>query len=491
MIVAQADSDGGVTTLWRVKEMVGLGRISFPSHQLSREAMDRAIASLSRMKQSAQQRQAEKIVAVATSAIREAQNGGALIDRIRRELKLHVRVVSAREEARLIYLGVHSAIDMGKRPHLIIDIGGGSVEFIVGDNTEAKLLESRKLGAARVTAQFIKNDPPTQKQIESMIDHYDAELSPLYQRIRALKPVRVIGTSGTLENIAQMCGATEESRTIKLNQLEKLEKRLLKTTTHDRAGMNGLDDQRKDQIIAGVVLIGHVMRNLRITEIELCAAALREGILSDYLSRHIPDLQIRRQVPDPRRRSVLDLARRCNWYESHSTHVAKLTMQLFDHLKPLHKLPESARELIEYGAMLHDIGWHIGARGHHKHGEYLIRNGKLTHFTPEEIAIMSLIVRYHRKSGPNRKKHERFAALSREGREIVNVATALLRVADALDRSKASAITDVRGRLFTDRVRLEVKSNVDPQLEIWSARAKSEWFEKVFGRKVELAMAEK
>jgi exopolyphosphatase / guanosine-5'-triphosphate,3'-diphosphate pyrophosphatase len=159
MIVAQADSDGGITTLWRLKEPVGLGRLSFPSRRLSAEAMTRAITVLERFQQAAQQRQAEKIVAVATSAIREAENGGDLIERIRDQLGLYVKVVSARDEARLIYLAVRHAVQMRTQPHLIIDIGGGSVEFIVGDDKQAYLLESRKLGAARMTAQFVKSDP--------------------------------------------------------------------------------------------------------------------------------------------------------------------------------------------------------------------------------------------------------------------------------------------------------------------------------------------
>src|SRR6476646_7869266 len=125
MIVAQADADGAVTTLWRMKEPVGLGRMSFPSRRLSKVAMDSAIATLARFKQAALQRGAEKIVAVATSAVREATNGGDLIERARQELGLFVRVVSARDEARLIYLGVRHAMTL-KSPHLIVDIGGGS-----------------------------------------------------------------------------------------------------------------------------------------------------------------------------------------------------------------------------------------------------------------------------------------------------------------------------------------------------------------------------
>src|SRR5262245_34680730 len=145
MVIAQADTDGAITTLWRMKEMVGLGRMSFPSRKLSRESMDRAATALARFQQAAQQRQSEKVIAVATSAIREAENGGDFIMRIKRELGLYIRVISAREEARMIYLAVRHALPLRDKPYLIIDIGGGSVEFIVGDQRHAVLLESRKL----------------------------------------------------------------------------------------------------------------------------------------------------------------------------------------------------------------------------------------------------------------------------------------------------------------------------------------------------------
>ena len=490
MVVAQIDGDGGVTTLYRLKEMVGLGRISFPHKELSAEAMDRAIASLGRMKVAAQQRQAEKIVAVATSAIREAANGGEVIRRIRDELKLTVKVVSAREEARLIYLGVRGALDLGDKPHLMIDIGGGSVEFIVGDESDAKLLDSRKLGAARMTAQFVNSDPISKADLHALRSHYDEHLLPLAARVHALKPVKCVGTSGTLENIAALCeGGTAGAKTIEYSKVLKLEERLIKSTSAERGQIRGLDDQRKEQIIAGVVLVASFMKRLDVKKIHLCGAALREGILADYLSRHKPDLKVRREVPDPRRRSVLDLARRCNWWEAHSVQTAKLLLRMFDDLKPLHKLGDHERELIEYGAWLHDIGWHIGTTRHHKHSAYLVRHGRLQGFTDEEIRTLAALTRFHRRAMPDKKKHEEFAALRPADRRTVEVGAALMRVADALDRSHASAITQLDCSIGKSTVTVTVKSPVDIQLEVWSAHDKRDGFEKVFGRKLEVTAA--
>lgn len=495
MIVAQADGDGAVTTLWRMKEPVGLGRISFPSRNLSREAIKRAVAVLARFKQAAQQRQCEKIVAVATSAVREAENGGDLIERVKRELGLYVRVVSARDEARLIYLGVRHALNLRSHPQLIVDIGGGSVEFIVGDDRRAMLLESRKLGAARMTAHFVKSDPISKDDRKRLAAHYDRELTPLFETIRQLRPTRVIGTSGTLENVAAMCGDDRSDNdqegligVIERRTFARLLDDLLESDSRKRATMRGLDDQRKDQIVAGALLVHELFERSGVKRIHLCGSALREGILLDYLSRHLPDLAIRREVPDPRRRSVIDLARRCDWHKAHSEQVTRLCLALFDEMKSLHGLGTIERELIEYAALLHDIGWHIAGKAHHKHSMYLIANGDLRNFTEEEVQVIANIARYHRKRPPT-KDHDGYAGLSARARRVVDIGAALLRIADGLDRSHASSIRGLECSTTDRKVLCTLGTRSDAQLEIWGARRKREWFERVFGRKIEFRLS--
>ena len=492
MVIAQADPDGAITTLWRMKEMVGLGRISFPSRRLTADAMERAIATLKRFQEAAQKRGCEKILAVATSAVREAINGGDFLTRVQQELGLNMRVVSARDEAKLIYLGVRHAVDLKNIPNFLIDIGGGSVEFIVADKNRASLLESRKLGAARMTAKYIKSDPVAPADLKALLAHYDRELAPLCEQILTLKPQQALGTSGTMENLAAMCNSLYGSDVgvVERGPLEKLVGKLLESRTEDRAAFKGLDDQRKDQIIAGAVLVNELFRRLNLEKITVCKSALREGMMVDYLSRHLPELSIRREVPDPRRRSVLDLARRCDWHQTHSEQVARICLDLFDQLKPLHNLGKKARELIEYTALLHDIGWHIGKSNHHKHSKYLILHGDLKGFTPEEIKIMANMARYHRKSGP-KPSHESFASLSNRGKEIVRVGAALLRISDGLDRSHCSVVSSLTCTIHRKRVDIRIKARGDAELEIWGGEQKMDYFSKLFGREVEFRESER
>ena len=498
MIVAQIDPDGGVTTLWRMKEPTGLGRLSFPSRRINDEAMGRALATLGRFKHAAQSRSAEKVVAVATSAVREARNGGDLIERAWRQHRVRIRVVAAREEARLIYLGARHAGCFGDRPDepgLLLDVGGGSAEVIVGTNERAMVLESRKLGAARMTAKFVATDPPADAEVGAMREHYRRELAPLMgSAVAAAGPVRVIGTSGTLENVAAMCAAVGKGggdpKVIEPKRLDKLVSQLTKLGRERRAEFPGLDAQRKDQIVAGVVLVQELFNALdaagleKLRKIEICGAALREGILVDYVERKLPAMQIRREVPDPRRRSVLDLCRRSGWHKDHSEQVTFLTLRLFDELGGLHGLGPMDRELIEYAALMHDVGWFIGGKGHHKHSAYLIRHGKLKNFTDEEVEVMADLARYHRKAHP-KKKHAPYAALPPRARRTVDVGAALLRVADGLDRSHAAVIRDLSVKVSPKRVRVELDARADAELEVWGATRKADWFESVFGRPVE------
>jgi exopolyphosphatase/guanosine-5'-triphosphate,3'-diphosphate pyrophosphatase len=487
MIIAQVDGAGGLTVLSREREMVGLGRSSFPSHRLTTESMQRAFLTLQRFVAEATRWQCEEIVAVATSAVREAKNGGQFIDRVRRDLGIHVRVVSAKEEARLIYLGVRHAMNLGARPHLIVDLGGGSAEFIVGDAEKAALLESRKLGAARMTARFVKSDPVEGKELKALMAHYDSELGPVIQDIQKLKPARMIGTSGAMENLVAMCAAQgngeEGSSVLKRSALEKLLNVLIESRSEDRAAMRGLDAKRRDQILPAALLVQEVFRRTNLDHLELCRSALREGILVDYLARHRPELEIRRQVANPRRRSIVDLGRRCHWNRAHGEQVASLCVRLFDQLRSLHGLGREDRELIEYGALLHDIGSLIGREKHHKHSMYLLLHGDLHPFTKSEVRTIANIARYHRKAFPS-MSHANYAALPKRYRNTVKVGAALLRLADGLDRTNCSVVRDVACRIREDGVEVLVDAPGDAELELWSATTRSPLFERVFGRPI-------
>jgi len=210
---------------------------------------------------------------------------------------------------------------------------------------------------------------------------------------------------------------------------------------------------------------------------------LREGIVLDYVQRHMPEMAIRREVPEPRRRSVLGLARRCEWNRTHSEQVTRLAMEMFADLRSLHGMGPAERELIEYGCMLHDIGWHIGHKGHHKHSMYLILHGGLKGFTPEEVEVIANVARYHRKSPP-KAKHPEYQRLSPRAKRIVDVGAGILRIADGMDRSHAAVIQDVKCTVGDDGVTCTLAARSDAALELWAAKRKDDLFKKAFGRDI-------
>lgn len=498
MIIVRIDSAGTMTLLARQRQMVGLGRASFPSHKLSRIAMDNAAGTLRRFQEEANRWRCERFIAVATSAVREATNGGEFIERIRTELGIHIRVVSAREEARLIFQGVASSRDLSGGPHLILDIGGGSVEFIVaggerGSTPKPLVLESRKLGAARMTAQFVKSDPVSERELKNLLAHYEAELTPVVAEVRKHKPTHFIATSGALENLATMTGenpadALATPLVLRTEELEKLCERLVESDATTRESMKGLDDKRRDQILAAALLVREVCRRLEIKEFSLCRAALREGIVADWLARHRPEMDLRLKVANPRRRSVYDLGYRAHWHREHAEQVARLTLRLFDGLRAHHGLDATDRELIEYGALLHDIGSLIGREGHHKHSAYLILNGGLDGrggMTRDEVKTVACIARYHRKRMPE-KSDAIYSDLSHHQKKVVKVGAALLRIADGLDRTNCSVVQDIAVRVRDAGVELRLTSRGEAELEVWSGQSRAKMFEKVFGRSIEI-----
>jgi len=255
--------------------------------------------------------------------------------------------------------------------------------------------------------------------------------------------------------------------------LHELRKRLVASTVKERRRLPAMDERRADIIVAGSVVLDTILEAVQAKEIVLCDWALREGLLIDYMQAHPRSVARAEAYPDVRRRSVVSLAEKCGYDEPHARQVARLALDLFDGTHRLHGLGARERSLLEFAALLHDVGRHISYPGRHKHTFYLIRNGDLRGFHPMDIEVLALVGRYHRQGMP-RKKNTVFAALPREERRAVRILSGLLRLADALDRShravvKALSVREDRGGL---RLRCEVEG--DAGLEQWAARRRLE-----------------
>lgn len=494
-VIVDIYPDGSFYTIDKLKEMVLLAEKGV-GEDLSEAAIQRGLDALRKIKTLCEHQNAEKIFAYATSAIREAGNGGRFIQQAIDDVGIKINAISGKMEAELIGLAVQHGVQMPETPALIMDVGGGSVEYILADRGKFYFLSSKKIGVARMKARFVNHDPITKEEIETLILHYKESLSDVAQAFAMYRSPVLIGSSGTMENIALMIAwRNGKNPSLSVNELEftaaefgEFYDAVIGMDAAERAQLKGLDEKRIELLPAGLVLVDYILRTFGIRRVKISAQALREGIILRYIRKEMGDIRKMEYVEDPRRRSVLELVRKCDWHEEHSRHVAGLALKLFDVFREQMNLGEPDRELLEYAALMHDIGYHISHRKHHKHALYLIRNADLMGFKEPEIEVMANVARYHRRSTP-KSRHPYYKALPEKDRDRVKKLSSLLRVADGLDRSHYQNVRDIKITEMDDEISIEVFSEADPQLEIWGALRKKMLFEEVTGKPLAITEA--
>jgi exopolyphosphatase/guanosine-5'-triphosphate,3'-diphosphate pyrophosphatase len=495
MIVVGANPDHSFEVIDREKEMVFLGRSVFEHGRLTEEAIAKGLEALGKFHKLAVRHGVNDVKAVATAAVREAENGGEFLYAIAERTGIVPQVISGAEEARYIYLSVKNAVDLSQRSGLLIDIGGGSVETIVGDARSMWLGRSLKLGVQRLRAGFGLGAPLGKRERKELEDHVKKVAERAIDESRAAGFELAIGTSGTILALGQAAHRLKggepwtnpTGHSVSLSDLMALTDRLVGATPEERAAIEGIDAARADSIHLGAVLLTTLLGLAKQDRITLCDAALREGLVIDYLESRADSIRQYDVVKDIRRVSVMELARRCGQTGPHPEHVARLSLTLFDQTRHLHGLGDEERRLLEYAAILHDVGQHIGYERHEHHAAYIIRNGELRGFTDEEREILAMLARYHRKARPRRKDLD-YAALSPRWRRSVRVLAGILRFADGLDRSHHQLVTGLDCEDRGGAMRITVKTTGDAELEVWGARRKARLFERMLGRNLELEL---
>ncbi len=504
MVVARVSANGGVEILEREKEMVRLGRSGGDMKELSADAIDRGVAALRRCKSVADAHGAE-LAAVATSAVREAENRREFLDRAYDEAGVSVEVISGFEEARLIHLGVLQSLPLYDERVLLCDIGGGSTEVLLG--REGSVLESRsfRLGAIRLTERYLAKETVKPKHVARCRQHAEAMFAPFALEIARTGFDTVVGASGTIETIVAMVLAergeggarTHNGERIRAKEITAAVERLIETPdVAERAKLPGVDAKRADILLGGAIILEQFVATFGVDEIVFSDYALREGVLLDQARRRAGATL--HHLRDLRRRSVEHLLELFDEHPDHSHEIARLSLRLFDALTPLLGFDAAgpqgvgaARELLEAGSLLCNVGVFISHSGHHKHSYYVVRNSEhLAGFTDREVELVAQLARYHRKSAP-KSKHAEWSALRREDRELVRRLAAVLRVAIGLDRSHTAAVEDVSVRAddATVTVTLTPRAGASVELEAHSAELRRGLLEDVIGRSVEVEIA--
>jgi exopolyphosphatase/guanosine-5'-triphosphate,3'-diphosphate pyrophosphatase len=496
MIVVRVRGDLSFEVIDREKEMVRLGAGGLDGRALTPEAMQAALQVLSKFRRLADSHKVDEIVAVATSAVREAENGGEFLKAIAQHTSIRARVISGTEEARLIHMAAAYGTAVPGEIAVAIDIGGGSVEITRGAGPAIEQGRSFKLGVIRLSERFVKSDPIEARDERKLVRHIDAEIGEYLKVIAKAGFDRVLGTSGTILSLGSIAtverghppGTSLRNRRVSVKQLRKVRKTLTSLDLERRLRVPGLEPRRADLAVAGAILLDEILRRLGATEITLCDLSLREGLVLDYIARHRKQIAQADRYPDVRRRSVVELAERCNYWPDHAHQIARLATALFNQTRGVHGLTDRERDWLEFASLLHDVGVHISYEKHHRHSCYLIRNGDLRGFDPDEIETIALIARYHRRATPSRH-HDDYDDLPRKRRQAVRALAAILRLAEGLDRSHSQSITGIELHDRGDDFLLQLRTSGDAELELWAAARHAAPFERLIGKPLRIEVS--
>ncbi len=427
----------------------------------------------------------DDVVAVATSAIRDAENGAAFVERA----ALPVRILSREEEARYGYL---AAVNSSTLAHgAVLDLGGGSLQLVAVDERRAGALASWPLGAVRITERFLADDgPASRKQLKALRHHVATALEDAPWV--AASGERLVAIGGTIRNLAAAAAAAAGLPSIGVqgyhlttDALDALVERLAELPAAERGRVAGIKPARADLILAGAVTVQAIVEHGGFDGVEVTEAGLREGI---FFERHLADAD-EPLFADVRRASVENLAAQYGVDRAHTEHVARLSLEMFDMLaaEGLHDGDPAERELLWAAAMLHDIGMAIDYDDHHKHTRYLVLNGAVPGFSPREVVIVAQIARYHRKGMPSFPSE--LAAIVRDGDQaVLERGATLLRLAEGLERSRDQI---VRRALLEPNgdgaVVLRLEAEGDVSVARWAAERERGLFRRAFGRDLEIA----
>jgi exopolyphosphatase/guanosine-5'-triphosphate,3'-diphosphate pyrophosphatase len=494
LVVARIDDSGRFDIITREKESVRLGHGSGEMTELEPDAIERGIATLRRFRQVADGENA-RITAVATSAVREATNKDDFIRRARDEAGIDVQVISGAEEARLIHLGVLQAVPVYDRQHLVVDIGGGSTEFILAKAGQTKVGRSLKLGAIRLTDRFFADGTVRASHVRECRDYVRAYLAPIAREINELGFEVAVGSSGTINAIAAMANTRRRRDSSRSSNKVAFTRDDLATVVDTLVGVRtteldrvpGLDPRRSDIIVAGALLLEQIFEQLGIEEMLPSEYALREGVLLDLA--HGDDPRAFHHLSDIRSEGVQRVVDLFERDRAHVEQATDLALRLFDETHLLHGLDTEDRDHLEAAGLMHNVGLFISHSAHHKHSYYVIRNNDhLVGFTDNEIELIALIARYHRKGAPS-TKHSEFAALDATDQYCVRVLSGLLRVGIALDRSHARHVHDVQCEITPTNITVQpmIHAEVDASLEVYTANQRVDLLSDALARTIVIA----
>ena len=502
LVVAEVLTSGGYRVLDEERENTRLAAALTKTGRLDPKAADSSVTVLRNFLSIAAGYGVNQVRAIGTSALRDAEDGPEFCDRVRKELKLSIEVISANEEARLAFLSVARAFDISGRKVAVADIGGGSTEIVLASSGLVDQVYETKLGAVRVAEECGVAGRSSPRRVQKLRDYIDRALKKEIGK-PPFVPDMLFGTGGTFTALASiimarqgMAGQPMWGFRVSRAQIRHLVADLANMSLERRCKVVGLSPQRADIIVAGLAVVERIMRKLGANVVQVHTRGVRDGLMLTmvgggqtasvvgYGARSVPATNV-----EDRRAAVEEFAKDCGVDLSHARQVARIAGSLWQQLSGPLKLRSEDRELIESAALIANVGYLINFDGHHKHSYHLILNSELPGFERRQLQILANVARYHRGTRP-KKRHQNFSELSPEDQQRVCELAAILRLALALDRTHQQHVGEVQARVREDLVGIVVQSQDEANVDLWAAERKVDLFEKVFGRKVRFSARE-
>ncbi len=500
LLIAEIDERDDFRIAEKFKEPVELGEGGLDSGKIVPKAYARGIKALKKLKKLMVARHVSAVQAFATSAIRSASNGKEFIQEAKKEAGIDIRIINGNEEASLIFDGVRNGVHLpSDQDILIIDIGGGSVEFIVARDGKAQLLRSLDIGAARLLGRLQPSDPMKVNEAEELDRYLKEKMAGLLEELNEFDIQLIVGSSGTFETIGAIVAHSKKDTLSSANlnsyrftsrEFKRVHNKLKLASKRERLNISGMDSMRVDMIVMGSSMINLILDEIKIKELMVSDYALKEGILYRFIDDQKERIHkaMGNTARNLRAKAVRNLCEKYQYKKTHALKVSEIAQSIFDQLKPLHPFGDPAKELLRYAAMMHDIGQFINRSGHHKHGQYIIMSSGLSGFSHDEIVILGNLVRYHRKNSPTRD-HFHFKVLEQKQRLMVRVLSGIIRISDHLDRGHRHLVSNVKLIISPRSIRIVVKASDVIDLEINSAMSERSLLESAIDRSIIIEQA--
>jgi exopolyphosphatase/guanosine-5'-triphosphate,3'-diphosphate pyrophosphatase len=477
------------------REVTRLGESTFRSGFLTPEAMAETVKVLRRFHRATQQVVTDSVRVVATSALRDARNSQAFLEWVRSATGWKVEIISGVEEARLIHLGLVSALRVDVSTTLMIDLGGGSCELTVSHRGHIRDTVSLPLGAVRLTDEFLRHDPPRKGELKRLDGFVAREVNRIAARVVAAKVKNVIATSGTAAALATAASHLRKNgraqrAMVSSAEMARIAKRLARVPVTERRKIEGIGFRRAEIVVAGAIVYHELLERCRLKGFRYSPLGLRDGLLAQMAAEYEPSTRSGKQIESERWESITKAVAHYNVDMKHALAVREAAMQLFSALRPVHGLAPEFREWLSAASMLYEVGDYLNRNGHHRHTYYIISNSEILGYTPQQRRIIAAIARYLGKSRPTVEDGP-VKALDPTDRAGVQKAILLLRLARALNLGRSRAVQKIRVALHAAEVRLTLvpRRRMGVDLELWAIEKECAYFREVFGRELSTAVA--